>query len=148
MKSIIESSQIPLPEPKRPGAGAWVRNGTGQKPPGARGTLPEIYDHVSGMRALTAVEHVQVDAERAQLEYHVSFSCAGRRASREQVRQALSDFGMAGALEDNHVPGGIARNFWLPIDPKVDAGCYCETTEKPHDEGEGYVWRDTPKGDD
>lgn len=133
------------PDPKRPKAGAWIRTGTHMISDPAMPAMgsAEVYDHPSGMRVLSSVDHVWIDAERHQLEYHVSISCAGRRATRAQVDQALRDFGMRKGFEDNHVPGGIARNFWLPVNPADPTGCHCELDEKPHDEGEGYVWRET-----
>lgn len=130
--------------PKRPSSGAWVRTGSHGFDAGTGPVAAEVYDHPSGTRVLSSVDFIP-EPEGHGLEFHVSISCAGRRASREQVRAALRDFGMKRAEEDNHVPGGIARNFWLPVDPKDPVGCECVNTEKPHDEGDGFIWREVPK---
>jgi hypothetical protein len=145
-------------EPKKPTAGAWIYKGEFRTPVVARkeGTtesmvlrpeedeVPRVYDHPSGMRALSAVEYAEGPIGGACLQFHLSVSCAGRRATNQQVQQALRDFDLREAYEDNHSPTAIARHFWQPIDPAVDGRCHCETTEEPVDEGDGYVWRRAP----
>ena len=75
--------------------------------------------------------------------YHLSASKNGGRCSRQEVKYILRCFGMTDAEEDNHVPHGIARNFFLPVDEnKIGRECSCKTTEPAvvEDKGE-YVWR-------
>jgi len=138
--SVPIIGQTNRPEPKRPRSGAWVRTGTHTY----KGGTAEIYDHPSGMRVLSSVDWVS-GADGKGLEFHISISAMGGRANRDQVRQALADFGMRKGIEDNHVPNGKARNFWLPVDPALKAGCHCFETEEPHDEGDGYIWREAPE---
>ena len=70
---------------------------------------------------------------------------ASRRASDEEVRQTLASLGMAGAEEDNHHPG-IARHFWVPVDPKRRRDCECKVTETTVVGPDGYKWS-TPTDD-
>lgn len=71
--------------------------------------------------------------------WHVSVSRLGKRPKRRDVDHALTDFGMRGAEEDNHHPGG-ARHFFLPVDPAFRGVCECKTTEDVIVEPDGYRW--------
>ncbi len=101
-----------------------------------------LWDHYGmGVRVMSAVE---VSDPKVGPEYHVSVSYEGRaRCSRHQAAWVLKQFDMEGATEDNHVPGGICRNFFKPVaDPLVGMECKCvdEETAIKEDGGE-YIWR-------
>jgi len=80
--------------------------------------------------------------------YHISISKLRyrdrpKRCSSADARWALEEFGADGALEDNHVPSGIVRNFWMPVaQDKIGKECACTETEPRIVEDKGdYVWR-------
>lgn len=126
-----------------PTQGAWrlVERGRVAWGPGVT-IVSDDYLHAGGMFVMSSVEFVE-----GAWEYHVSVSLRGRngpaRALNDQVAVVLRDFGIEDADEDNHVPGGKARNFWKKVVGPTEA-CPCKATEEPHDEGHGYVWRDVP----
>jgi len=72
-------------------------------------------------------------------QWLVSVSYKRRRPDNKQVQRALRAFGMAAAEEDNHEPG-IARKFWLPVDPAHRVDCECKTTEDVIVEPDGFKW--------
>lgn len=78
-------------------------------------------------------------------EYHISISkrsVAGAcRCSAAEAMWVLHQFGLDGAEEDNHVPGGVARNFWRTVaDALVGLECACKEAEQAVVDGD-YVWR-------
>lgn len=75
----------------------------------------------------------------------ISVSSGGTRATDREARRALRDFGMAGAEEDNHTPG-IARAFFLVVDPARRVDCECKTTETVIVEEDGYRWSNPTDG--
>ena len=85
-------------------------------------------------------------------EYHISVSQHSAlrdgpvRADTLAAKWVLAQFGLDGALEDNHVPHGIVRNFWRPVsEPLVGRVCPCNATEVEIRENKGdFVWRPTP----
>lgn len=96
-----------------------------------------------------------VAPERVDLgpEYHVSLTKRDRkdrmlRTTRFEADFVVQAFGLEDADEDNHVPGGIARNFWLPVAEHLRGYvCPCKETEQPiHDKLNDYTWRVAPKG--
>lgn len=132
------------PEPKRPKSGNWI-----QRVPDPRCPFPHLlFDSVRGARVMSSCDRIlgeDTPSGKPRLEFHVSISFLGGRAGRELVDQVLREFEMVGASEDNHQgPRGIARNFWLPVDPEEKAGCPCEAEEPVHDEGNDYRWREAP----
>ena len=82
-------------------------------------------------------------------EYHISVSKAvylapkPKRCSSSEARWTLSQFGLEGAEEDNHVPGGIVRNFWRAVaEPMIGLECACKADEPAIVEDKGdFVWR-------
>lgn len=62
-----------------------------------------------------------------------------RRVTSDELRVALTAFGMVSAEEDNHHPGN-ARHFWMPVDPSRRVDCECKTDEKTIVETDGYRW--------
>ena len=82
-------------------------------------------------------------------EYHISISKVdGARIARVDSHTAqwvLKQFGLEGSEEDNHVPGGVLRNFWRPVaEPIVGLECPCKADEPAIVEDKGdFVWRPT-----
>lgn len=73
-------------------------------------------------------------------QWHVSMSKPGLgRCSDVECQQALACFGLTGAEEDNHHPG-VARHFWMPVDPKRRVDCECKSDETVHTDVDGYKW--------
>lgn len=113
-----------------------------------------VWDHEFGVRVLTAVEVVE-EAEHREASgphYHVSMTRWNTRTGAGPYRidsvdaaYVLREFfgGLEGWEEDNHVPGGQARNFWRPVaDPRVGIECFCKKHEpKIVEDGGDYVWR-------
>lgn len=108
------------------------------------------YHRPTGIRVLSAVEVAKdKDGIDRGPEYHVSVSKWNVRASgpcRVSTTEAnwmLRQFGLDGAEEDNHVPSGIARNFWRTVaEPMIGLECACKADEPAIVEDRGdYVWR-------
>lgn len=79
-------------------------------------------------------------------QWHISISTAkNTRPKPFHVRRALRAFGMVGAEEDNHEPG-MARHFWMPVDPSKRVDCECKTTEVTVVESDGYRWTNAVDG--
>lgn len=80
-------------------------------------------------------------------EYHLSFSKDNNgikvRCDSNEVKWLLDQFGLEGAEEDNHVPHGIARNFWRTVrEDMIGLECGCKETEPIMKENKGdYIWR-------
>lgn len=80
-------------------------------------------------------------------EYHISVSKQTRfgadRCTRNEAKFVRKAFGMEDAEEDNHVPNGVVRNFWLPVNQSlIGSECPCKDTEQAFRENKGdYVWR-------
>lgn len=72
-------------------------------------------------------------------QWHMSISHRGDRPTELEVKRALGAFGMVGAEEDNHHPGG-ARHFWRPVDPSRRVDCECKEDEAIVVEPDGYRW--------
>jgi hypothetical protein len=96
---------------------------------------------------MSAVEFID-DGKVAGPEYHLSISrqhptLGTRRCSSVEARWVLKQFRLEEATEDNHVPGGLVRNFWRPVaDPMVGRECPCVEVENAIREDKGdYVWR-------
>lgn len=146
MNSIIK--------PKRPRAPGWY-----PLPP-----IPEWvsigyeadgwYHQAEGFQVISAVE-VARDADGIDRgpEYHISMCklatliVTGRRTrlrcTSQEAQEILRQFDVYGAEEDNHVPGGLVRNFWRPVaDRFVGLECACKADEPAMVEDQGdYVWR-------
>lgn len=75
-------------------------------------------------------------------QWHLSVSLgkgAKRRATDDECERVLRDFGLEGAEEDNHTPG-LARHFWMPVDPARRVECECKTVDVVHVEPDGFRW--------
>lgn len=97
---------------------------------------------------ISAVEvATDTDGSSKGPEYHVSISRAGGRCTRNEARFVQKAFGMQDAEEDNHVPNGYVRNFWLPVAEHLTGlECKCKATEPVMREDKGdFEWRGLPK---
>jgi hypothetical protein len=133
----------------RPRVAGWREIPTDGMPARSAGVLRAFFHQASSLAVLSAVEVVD-DGQVDGPEYHLSISRQHRtlgtkRCSSIEARWVLIQFGMDGAHEDNHVPGGLVRNFWRPVaDPMVGRECPCVAGENTIREDKGdYVWRTT-----
>jgi hypothetical protein len=130
-------------KPKRPAGKGWKPfkvNG----PAAETGCTVEGWYHESGLTVISAVEAPEPDTIGA--EFHISISKCGRRCDSMEAQWVLRQFGVPEAKEGNHVPHGIARNFWRPVaDRLAEYECPCQDSEPAIVEGKGdYVWRAAP----
>lgn len=143
----------PIIAPKRPVVAGWTK----MPPPPAWASLgypAEAWYHPrAGIAVISAVE-VAKDADDIDRgpEYHISMSLRipdgspggqGYRIPHQMAVEVLRHFDCEDAEEDNHVPGGIVRNFWRPVaDRFVGMTCACKDSEPAMVEDKGdYVWR-------
>ena len=80
---------------------------------------PQIWDHPSGLRVLSAVEPTN-----RKLEYHISISKNGAKPSDADLEIAYEAWPIKGWEEDNH--GMRARNFWKPVVRDLEGECPCK----------------------
>lgn len=133
-------------KPMRPVAAGW----SGPVDMSAQHRWPtEAWFHVEHQLQVFSAVEVASDKEGlgpAEPHYHISISRlvrdhAPERCSLTHAMWALEQFNLPEALEDNHVPGGVVRNFWRPVaDRLVGRECSCIATEEAVVEGD-YVWR-------
>jgi hypothetical protein len=132
MKSVIQ--------PKKPKGNDWELIQRGE----LYGYENFAYRHQSGLCVISAVEVASDhdDIDRGP-EYHISISKLGRRCTSQEAKWVIRQFDAEGAEEDNHVPHGIVRNFWLPVAQKlIGVECPCKATEPVIREDKGdYIWR-------
>lgn len=89
---------------------------------------------------LSALEHAEYpDGNGSGPQWHISISAMGKRPKDHHTRRALRAFGMVGTEEDNHHPG-VARHYWLPVDPAHRVDCQCKTDEDVIVDPDGYEW--------
>lgn len=80
-------------------------------------------------------------------EYHISISMnvnyIPERCDSNTAQWVLNQFHCDDAKEDNHVPHGIVRNFWLPVaENLIGLDCSCKEEEAAIKEDKGdYIWR-------
>lgn len=136
--------------PKQPQGDSWIAGGT---PPQwvTLGYAGETWYYPDRkLQVISAVEVAEEEPGKANLgpTYHVSISRGkGRRCSSNDVRFVLTAFGMQDAEEDNHVPGGFVRNFWLSVNENlIGVDCPCKASEPAIVEDKGdFVWRGITK---
>lgn len=98
------------------------------------------------VRALTECTVMEYpDGDGKGPTWLVSFSLDGERLSGRPLDRALSDFGMSDAEEDNHHPG-VARHFFMPVDPAHRVDCECKSDETIIVEADGYTWSNSKDG--
>ena len=131
----------------RPRLSGWREVSTDGMPAKSSGPVRAFFHAESSLAVLSAVEYIN-DGKVDGPEYHLSISrqhrtLGTRRCSSTEARWVLVQFGIQGALEDNHVPGGVVRNFWRPVaDPMVGRECPCVDEENAIQEDRGdYIWR-------
>lgn len=92
------------------------------------------------LRVITTLEMAELpDGAGVGPQWHVSVSRAGKRPRPADVERVLRVFDLLGAEEDNHHPG-IARHFWMPVDPAHRVDCECKVDEVMVVEPDGYRW--------
>ena len=102
---------------------------------------------LEGITVISSVETVHDPddmPERNGPYYHISISRGpGVRCNSKDFKVVCRAFGMQDAKEDNHVPGGFVRNFWLPVNENiVGTVCPCKEHEPAIKEDKGdFVWR-------
>lgn len=130
-------------KPKRPSVAGWSQ---GEPPPQwvTLGYPGEVWHSIDGFTVISAVEVVKDlnDIDKGP-EYHVSATRQGRRCTRNEARYVLKAFNMEGSEEDNHVPNGKARHYWLPIASNlIGYECPCKDTETAIKEDKAdFIWR-------
>lgn len=98
------------------------------------------------LRVLSALIEADLpDGAGVGLQWHVSISRKGRRPREKDLRRALRAFGMVEAEEDNHHPG-VARHFFLPVDPMHRVDCECKRSDEQIVEPDGYRWSNSRQG--
>jgi len=105
----------------------------------------------TGLFVMSAVEVAKDGKIDKGPEYHISISrqtMAGPvRCDSNAAKWVLDQFKLDGAEEDNHVPGGVVRNFWRPVALSlVGLECECKAEEPAVVEDKGdFIWRDAPR---
>ncbi len=137
MDSVISAVQ-----PKKPSGSRWKKLDY----KGITGFPTCMYFHKPSK--ICVISAVEVASDGPGLEpicsYHISMTRNGKRRTKpEETRFALRAFDMQYSNEDNHVPGGIARNFWRPVnDNMADHVCPCQDSEPAIKEDKGsFIWR-------
>lgn len=138
------TSLISLPVPRGPG---WIEVANARALMRVAHPLRAWNYSAENIFAIIAVEFID-DGKVDGPEFHLSIShpispgVVGR-VNRNDSRWVLRQFGMEGSKEDNHVPDGKARNFWLPVAKSmIGRECPCVETENAIVEDRGdYVWR-------
>lgn len=135
--------------PKKPKTSGWVPVPEWQQ---ERKHIELVCDYPSEAwlhrsSGIYVISSVEVAKEEGQPdlgpEYHVSISRNGQRCTAGDALWALACFELHDAKEDNHVPSGIARNFWRPVADRLSGyECACQDEEPAIREDKGdYVWR-------
>lgn len=105
----------------------------------------ERWLHKDGYAVISALEVVEGGWQDEPMpHYHLSISRGGkRRCSSMDAKFILKQFGLSDALEDNHVPNGFVRNFFMPVaEDQRGAICKCNDTEPAIREDKGdFIWR-------
>lgn len=100
-----------------------------------------VWRHSLGLCVCSSLEIAELPGTENLVgpTWHISVSVAGRRPTSEQALLATKAFGMVEAEEDNHYPG-VARHFFMPVDPQYRGVCECKVTERTVVEPDGYAW--------
>lgn len=118
---------------KQPRATKWTRVATGDRGGG-------LWER-RGVRVISTLDWAKLP-QRSDTgpQWHISVSNGGKyRPTPNEVARALRDFDMVDAEEDNHHPG-VARHFWMPVDPAHRVDCECKDDEVEVVEADGYRW--------
>ncbi|HZF28716.1 MAG TPA: hypothetical protein VE907_06345 [Gammaproteobacteria bacterium] len=153
MKDVDDFGLPLIVKPFRPLTGGWEPVEVAwPRDRRQRYVIEKYYNRGQELQVITAIEMVEPDdlvVRPRRAEFHVSVSGlkwmapAPYRVSDSRARWAMKQFGYAGYTEDNHVPGGIARNYWRPVDDHFQGEvCKCLEREPTMREMKGdYVWR-------
>lgn len=127
-------------KPKEPKGYGWIR---AMRLPRETTMGYEGYQWVWPEKGFTVFSALEVVKPEIGPEYHLSISKNGGRCSRNEARFITKQFGMQDAEEDNHVPGGFVRNFWLPVNENlIGVECPCKAVEPVMRENKGdFEWR-------
>ena len=140
---------ISVIQPKRPIHGRWHRLVLPPQFIRQHGGYPIeawecLTDQGKSFRVLSAVEYAP-EPGQADIgpEFHLSVTVKGGRCDSAEALWVLTQFDLADAKEDNHVPGGIARNFWRPVADRFSGyECPCVELEPAIREDKGdFIWR-------
>ena len=128
------STILPILEKRPTGAGwSWF------EPPIYRGANASGWLR-GNFRILSQIDNIELPKGGIGPQWIVSISRRGRRRPTvKECRRLLRHFGMGSAEEDNHEKG-IARKFWLPVDPAERVDCECKVDEEQVVEADGYTW--------
>lgn len=109
------------------------------EPPISRGTPCSGWLR-GNFRILSSIQDNELSSGAVGPTWCVSISRRGRRRPTvNECRRLLRHFGMGSAEEDNH-ENGIARKFWMPVDPAERVDCECKIDEEQVVEADGYTW--------
>lgn len=128
--------------PKEPRSDQWIELDS----PIDTGFSLKVFQHPEGFTAFSAVEAMEDEPEIGP-EYHLSISKNRGRCTSAEALFVLAQFGLEDAKEDNHVPNGVVRNFWRPVNDKLSGyECPCKDKEPAMIEDKGdFVWRGATK---
>lgn len=149
MSDTFADGVVSLVAVKRPRLPGWREIPMTPDMPLMRRGVPcrTFFHDESSLMVISTVEFID-DGKVDGPEFHISISRQHRtlgtkRCSSNDAHWVLVQFGVPEAIEDNHVPGGLVRNFWRPVaDPMVGRECPCVETEPAIVEDRGdYVWR-------
>lgn len=131
----------------RPRVAGWREIPSSEIPADFTGPRRAFFHDASMLMVISAVEFID-DGKVDGPEYHVSISrqhptLGTRRCTSVEAKWVLVQFGADGALEDNHVPNGLVRNFWRPVaESMVGRECLCVADENAISEDKGdFIWR-------
>ena len=124
--------------PLKPALGLWV----GPMKPNQAVTSMGYPCHlwICRGRSVSVISALEVAKDKDGIErgpeYHISIAkqtpAGPTRVSAAEAKEVLYEFAplLDGWEEDNHVPGGVVRNFWRPVaDRMVGLECACKGTE-------------------
>ena len=131
-----------MPSEKRPGV-EWTRVPWPTSPAPATGSAWRC-GTLLVLSELAVAEYPDGDGSGPQ--WLVSVSASGKRPKPKQVRKALRAFGMVGAEIDTHHPG-VAKHYWIPVDPTHRVDCQCKVDEETVRESDGYTWTTSADGE-
>jgi hypothetical protein len=125
MIDLLADGVVSLVQPKRPRLAGWREVAVPPLPWDREPLAMAAFFHEgASLGVLSSVEFID-DGKVDGPEYHLSISrqhrtLGTRRCSSNDARWVLVQFGIPEAIEDNHVPSGLVRNFWRPVaDPLV-----------------------------
>lgn len=140
------TSVVPVLRPKGPG---W-REVHMPRSPYTMGYPCRAFIHDESMLAVMSAVEVMAD-EKNGPEYHISISKQTNPTSRcdsNEAKWVIQQFDCEhGWDEDNHVPSGIARNFWKIVAGSLTGNvCRCKESEPAIREDKGdFIWRPAPE---